>query len=494
MCLSRNRVSTLTHRAAHATWWSAIEIAARYGVQIIVLVVLARLLKPADFGLIAMLLVFTTVAGILVDGGFGTALIQRQNTTANDETTVFVTSLGTAVVLAAILWLLAPSIADFYSQPELTRLTRLVLFVLPLSALAAVPDALLIQRLNFRARANAEVVSSLCSGIIAVALAWHGFGVWSLGWQAVTAISLRGMLLWLLSGWRPRGRFDTTSFRSLFGFGGYMLLSNLLNMVSMRLQSLVIGRMFSANVLGYYTMAQNTRDAPTQFVSGLLNRVGLPVFASVAGQPAKLAGALQISLRVACFVFVPCMFGIAVVAKPLIAMLYGASWAPSAPLLSILAIAAALWPLHVLNLAAISARGRADLVFRLEVTKQVLSIPLVVASSFVSVMAVAWAVLASGVISVVINTWYSRKLVGYGMFAQLRDQAPTLLLSAIAASMAWLASRWFADGAIALGVAIVAATTTYFAAAALGRVAAWREMMDILRTLRASVPIADGNA
>lgn len=175
MCLSRNSVSTLTHRAAHATWWSAIEIAARYGAQVIVLVVLARQFKPADFVLIAMLLVFTTVATILVDGGFSTALIHRQNTTVNDETTVFATSLGTAVVLAGLLWLPAPIIADFSSQPVLTQLTRLLLFVLPLSALPAVPDALLIQRPNFRARANVEVVSSLRSGIIAAVLAWHGF-------------------------------------------------------------------------------------------------------------------------------------------------------------------------------------------------------------------------------------------------------------------------------------------------------------------------------
>jgi len=474
---------SLTHRAAHATWWSALEITARYGVQFVVMIVLARLLTPADFGLIAMLLVFTTFAALLVDAGFGTALVQRQQTTDDDETTVFLTSLCMAVVLAAILWMAAPAIAAFYSQPTLTPLTRLLLFVLPLSALAAVPDALLTQRLDFRARANAEIIASLCSGVLAVALAWQGFGVWSLAWQAIAAIGMRALLLWLFSGWRPRGRFDTSSFRGLFRFGGYMLMANLLNTFSIRLQSLLIGRMFDSRALGYYTLAQNTEQAPAQFMSGVLNRVGLPVLSTVADQPAKLIGALRLSLRVAIFVFVPCMVGIAVVAHSLIIVLYGSRWTPAAPLLSVLAIAGMFWPLHVLNLAAIGALGRSDLVFKLEIVKRVVSIPLIVVGSFYGVLAVAWAVLVSSVFGVIVNTWYSHKLLNYGVLAQLRDQSATLLLSAIAAAVAWLASHWLAHAPLALAVAVLAAATAYLGGAALGKVVAWRELLEVMHAM-----------
>lgn len=474
---------SLTHRAAHATWWSALEITARYGVQFVVMIVLARLLTPADFGLIAMLLVFTTFAALLVDAGFGTALVQRQQTTDNDETTVFLTSLCMAVVLAAILWMAAPAIAVFYSQPTLTPLTRLLLFVLPLSALAAVPDALLTQRLDFRARASAEIIASLCSGVLAVALAWQGFGVWSLAWQAIAAIGMRALLLWLFSGWRPRGRFDTSSFRGLFRFGGYMLMANLLNTFSIRLQSLLIGRMFDSRALGYYTLAQNTEQAPAQFMSGVLNRVGLPVLSTVADQPAKLIGALRLSLRVAIFVFVPCMVGIAVVAHSLIIVLYGSRWTPAASLLSVLAIAGMFWPLHVLNLAAIGALGRSDLVFKLEIIKRVVSIPLIVAGSFYGVLAVAWAVLVSSVFGVIVNTWYSHKLLNYGVLAQLRDQSATLLLSAIAAAVAWLASHWIAHAPLALAVAVLAAATAYLGGAALGKIVAWRELLEVMHAM-----------
>ncbi|HET7301484.1 MAG TPA: lipopolysaccharide biosynthesis protein [Oleiagrimonas sp.] len=476
--------SPLTRRAAHATWWSALEITARYGVQFAVMIVLARLLTPADFGLIAMLLVFTTVAALLVDSGFGTALVQKQATSDDDETTVFLFSTGASAVVAAALWFAAPAIAVFYAQPLLTPLTRLLLFVLPLSALAAVPDALLTQRLDFKSRAKAEIIASLCSGVLAVLLAWRGFGVWSLAWQAVTAIGIRALLLWLYSGWRPRGRFSRDAFRSLGGFGGYMLMANLLNTISLRLQSLLIGKMFDSRALGYYTLAQNTQMAPAQFMSGVLNRVGLPVFSTVADQREKLVAALRLSLRVAIFVFVPCMIGIAVVAKPLIVMLYGARWTPAAPLLSILAVSATFWPLHVLNLAAIGAQGRSDLIFRLELIKRVFSIGLIVACSPGGPIAIAWAVLASSVFAVVINTWYTHKLLGYGALAQMRDQAGTLLLSLLAALAGWLVLRWIPTGTLGMASAISAAVVVYLAGAAIGRHSALRDMLELAQSLR----------
>lgn len=474
----------LTRRAAHATWWSALEIAARYGVQFLVMIFLARLLTPADFGLIAMLLVFTTVAAQLVDSGFGTALVQKGNTSDDDESTVFLSGVVVSVIVGGVLWFAAPSIADFYAQPMLVTLTRLLLFVLPLSALAAVPDALLTQRLDFRSRANAEIFASLFSGVIAVVLAWRGFGVWSLAWQSIVAIGVRAALLWVFSGWRPRGRFQMSCFRQLFAFGSYMLMANLLNTISIRLQSLLIGRLFDSRALGYYTLAQNTQQAPTQFMSGVLNRVGLPVFSTVADQPAKLVGALRLSLRVAFFVFVPCMVGMAVVAKPLIAVLYGVRWAPAAPLLSILAVSAAFWPLHVLNLAAIGAQGRSDLVFHLELVKRVISIGLILACSPRGPLAIAWAVLASSLIAVAINTWYTHELLGYGALAQLRDQTHTLLLSALAALAGWLVLHWLPPGTQAMFAAIAAAVIIYVGGAALSRHRALSDLLELGRTLR----------
>ncbi|MFT3896973.1 MAG: lipopolysaccharide biosynthesis protein [Thermomonas sp.] len=482
--MQKQDIPTLTHRATHAAWWSALEIASRYGVQFVVTIVLARLLHPADFGMVAMLLVFTLFAALMVDGGFGIALVQKQVPTENDETTAFLTSLAAGIALALALWLAAPAIAGFYSQPELTRLMRLLVLTLPMGAIAAVPNAVLTLRLDFRTRAAAEFIASLCSGVLAVALAWRGFGVWSLVWQSVAGAAMRALLLWMFSGWRPRGRFDMSAFRGLFRFGGYMLLANALNTVSVRLQSLLIGRVLDARSLGFYSLAQDTQQAPAQFMGGLLNRVGLPVFSTVADQPAKLAGAMRLSLRLAIFVFAPCMAGIALVAKPLIIVLYGAKWAPAAPVLSVLALAAMFWPLHVLNLAAIGARGRSDLVFRLEIAKFLVSAPLVVLGSMHGIQAVAWAVLITGVLAIFINTRHAKALVGYGAFEQLRDQSATLLLTAASIGAAWLAMRWTKGAPMSLAMAVLVAVFVYVAGAASTKIAPWRESIELWKAFR----------
>jgi O-antigen/teichoic acid export membrane protein len=473
----------LAHRALHATWWSALEIAARYGVQLMVMILLARLLTPADFGLIAMLLVFTTVAALLVDSGFGTALVQKQRTSDDDETTVFLSGLAISVLVGGALWLAAPVIAAFYAQPRLVPLTRLLVWVLPLSAFAAVPDALLTQRLDFRARAKAEIIASLCSGTLAVILAWLGFGVWSLAWQSIAAIGMRAMMLWLFSRWRPRGHFRTVSFRGLFGFGSYMLMANLLDTLSVRVQALLIGKFFDSRTLGYYTLAQNTQQAPALLMSGVLNRVGLPIFTIVSKQPGKMVDALRRSLRIALFVFVPCMIGIAVTAKSLVIVLYGARWLSSAPVLSVLALSAVFWPTHLLYVAAVNATGRSHSSFRLALVKRTITLALVVASGPFGPMTVAWAVLASSIFGMLINSLYASRLLGYRALDQIRDQFLTGTLSTLAALAAWLASHWVRQGAAALIIAVATAAVVYIVGAALAKHQALTDLLGLLRAV-----------
>lgn len=482
--VARKDAPTLTLRATHATWWSALEIAVRYGMQFVVMIVLARLLKPSDFGLLAMLLVFIAFGALLVEGGLGSALVQKQATSADEETSVFLVNLGIGCLFAALLWVCAPAIAVFYAQPVLDPMLRFLLWVLPIGALAAVPSALLSKQLDFRKRAIAESIASLGSALLALWLAWRGHGVWSLVWQVVVGAALRALLLWLLSGWRPRGRFDGHAFITLFRFGGFLLLANVLNVASVRLQSLLIGRLFDARALGFYVMAQDTQQAPAQFMSSLLNRVGLPMFSAVGEQPEKLTGALKMSLRLSMFVFAPCMLCLAVLSKPLVHVLYGPVWAPSAPMLSLLALAAAFWPLHVLNLAGISARGRSDIVFKLEIMKAVISIPLILVASPFGVMAIAAAVLVSSLLCVIINTWYSGALLGFGLHAQMREMIPIFLLALLAASCAYLASGLVAIPVAALLVAGCAAIGIYVAAAAALNMRAWRDFLEFMKVSR----------
>lgn len=475
---------TLAKRAAGATLWSTLEIATRYGVQFVVMIVLARLLAPEDFGLLAMLMVFMSIGTLFVDSGFGAALIQRQRTNADDETTVFVFNIGAGIVAGLILVISAPLIANFFNQPRLLDLTRVMAILLPLGAIAAVPNALLTMTLDFKSRARAEVIASLCSGAVAIVLAWNGFGVWSLVWQGIVSACSRGILLWRYSGWRPRGKFRATSFRSLFGFGGYMLLSGLLYTVASRLQALMIGKMFDSRSLGFFTLAQNTQSAPASFMGSLLNRVGLPVFSTIAHDREKLVGALRSSLRMAMFLFVPCMVGIAVVAHPLIELLYGPRWLPAAPILAVLSVCATLWPVHVLNLAAISAQGRSDLFFRLEVAKQLASAGLVLVSAPWGPLGIAWGGLVAGVFAAGLNTYYSKRFLDYGWVAQLADQWPTLALSTVAAALGWTILHWMPAGPLSMSIAIMGCAASYLLLAILTRNEALHGLLSVVRTLR----------
>lgn len=428
---------SLKVRAVSAVWWSGAEIAVRYGVQFVVTIILARLLAPADFGLIAMLLVFTTLAALLAEGGLGSALIQRQNTTADDETTAFIATLSVACLLATVLGLAAPWIARFYSEPRLVALLRVLVWVLPLGALATVPHALLSKRLDFKTRVGAEVCASVGSATLALWLAWRGYGASSLVWQAVSGAALRALSLWALAGWHPKGRFRLDALSRLLGFGGFLLLAGTLSMGAVRLQSLMIGRLFDARTLGFYALAQDTQQAPAQLVTSLLNRVGLPVFSSVAVNAEHLASVFGLALRVSMFLFFPAMVCLAVTAQPLVQILYGSAWTPAGPLLVPLALAASLWPLHVLNLAALSACGRTDVILRLEVMKAAISVPLVLAAAIIGVEAVAWSVLAGSVASMLINTMPARSLLRYGAWEQLSDLLPIVVASALAGGLAW---------------------------------------------------------
>lgn len=457
----------------------------RHGLQFIVMLVLARILAPADFGLAAMILVFTSAASLLAESGLSAALIQRGESNEDEETSVFLFGAVVSAVMAVLLWSTAPAIAGFYGQPQLVDLMRAALLVVPLGALAIVPDALLARRLDFRTRARAETGSSAVAGLFAIALAWRGYGVWSLVWMPPIAATLRSLQLWLYTGWRPRGRFRIAAFRQLFSFGGYLLASALLNVVFLRLQLLLIGRFFDSRTLGYYTLAQNSEQAPTSFITTLLNRVGLPVFSGIADDISRLREALQRALRLAMFVFAPIMIGIALAAEKLVALLYGPEWEPVAPILAVLALGSSIWPLHVLNLSAINALGHANLYFRLTIAKKVVSIALVVAAAPFGPLSLAWALLAASVIAIFINTWYAERLMKYNLASQILDQLPTAACCVVSVIAGWLTMLWLSQQPWAFVAAATMAVVSYLGFACLIRHPAIPEMTSMLHTVRA---------
>jgi O-antigen/teichoic acid export membrane protein len=416
-------MTTLHQKTASAAKWSAVDVFMRQGVQFVVSVVLARLLAPEDFGVIAMLAMFIGVAGIFIDSGFSAALIQRRNTTLTEESTVFYFNLGMGAATALLLCAAAPWIAAFFKQPVLQYLSYAMAFNLFVGAFGGMHTTLLSREMNFRTLAKVGAVSSVAAGGLAVYMASQGYGVWSLAGHSVASGIITVLLLWRWHPWRPAWAFNFASLRSFFRFGGYTMAATLTDVFSANLYLILIGKMYSVRDAGLYSRAQNTQQLPVTLMMGIINRVAFPTFASVAEDKARLVRGLRQAQALAMLVSLPVSVGVIILAEPLVLTLFGAQWQPCVPILQVLGLGGLLWPLHVLNLNILSAQGRADVFFWLTILKKIFTISLTVAASFYGIMAIAWAQVAISVFAYFANTHYTRILLGYSGWKQLGDLA-----------------------------------------------------------------------
>ena len=395
----------------------------RQGVQFVVSVVLARILAPEDFGVIAMLAMFTGVAGIFIDSGFSSALIQRQHTTHTDESTVFFFNLGMGAITALLLCAAAPWIAVFFKHPVLQYLTYAMTFNLFVSAFGSIHSTLLSKEMNFKILAKVGVVSSVVAGVLAIYMARHGYGVWSLAANSVISGIFTVLMFWLWHPWRPVWVFSIASLRSFFGFGGYTMASMLTDVFSNNLYLILIGKLYSVRDVGLYSRAQNTQQLPITLMMGVINRVAFSTFSSVAKDKARLVRGLRKAQAIAMLVNTPILVGLIILAEPLVLSVFGAQWRPCVPILQVLGLGGLLWPLHVLNLNILMAQGRSDLFFRLTMFKKIFAISLTVAASFYGVMAIAWTQVIISILGYFANTHYTQMLLGYGGWKQLGDLA-----------------------------------------------------------------------
>ncbi|HEY4696972.1 MAG TPA: MOP flippase family protein [Gallionella sp.] len=414
---------TLHQKTTSAVKWSALDVFMRHGVQFVVTIVLARILAPEDFGVIAMLAMFIGVAGVFIDSGFSSALIQRQNTTLTDESTVFFFNLGMGALTALLLCAAAPWIAAFFKQPVLQYLTYAMAFNLFVNAFGSIHSTLLNKELNFKTTAKVGVASSVVAGALAIYMASRGYGVWSLAGHAVASGIVTVLLLWVWHPWRPAWTFSFASLRSFFRFGGYEMAATLTDVFSTNLYLILIGKMYSVRDVGFYDRAQRTQQLPITLMMGIINRVAFSTFATVKEDKARLVRGLRQAQAISMFVNIPVLVGIIILAEPLVLTLFGAQWLPCVPILQVLGLGGLIWPLHVLNLNILRAQGRSDLFFSITMFKKVFTISLTVAASFYGVMAIAWAQVVISVFGYIVNTHYTKLLLGYSGWKQLSDLA-----------------------------------------------------------------------
>lgn len=469
-------------RVSQAISWSAVDLLVRSGLNAAVLIVLARVLAPADFGLMAMLALFVALATLLVDSGFSLALIQRQGASHVDESTIFFFTVGMAVVVAALLSALAPWIANFYKQPILREMTWWMALNLFLNSFGTIHTALLTKNLDFRTLAKATGSASVISGCVALILALQGFGVWSLIGQALAFTVTMVMLLWLLHPWRPIWIFDSTSLRSYFGFGGYVLWSGLLNVMYRNLYALLIGKMHPVEDVGYYSQARRVQDLPVRALTGIVDRVSFPVFASVANNKSRLTRMLSKAITAIFFVTAPLMVGLAVLVEPLTVLVFGDKWLPMAPVLEALAIAGLVSPLNQMNLNALKAQGYAALNAKIQLIRVGIAIFLLLVTSPYGIVAVAYGQALASLLAFVVNTYYTRKYLDYGGLAQLRDVLPYLAACVPMAILVWLTSHIpFESGALSVPTSVLVGAASYILICRMSRLEALDHFLNMLR-------------
>ncbi len=473
------------HKAASATLWSGIDAFARQGLQFFVSLVLVRLLTPQDFGTVGLLAVFIGVAAVFIDSGFSSALIQRKEISDDDLSSVFFFNIGIAVAAAALLCIAAPGIAAFFSISLLQPLTWLLAANLVFGSFGAIQRILLTRALDFRKQCLITLAAQFGSGAVAIFLAWRQYGVWSLGIQALLATIIGTVLLWVSVSWRPRWVFSSASIRSLFRFGSFMLLSGLLDTLFTRLNTLVIGRFYSASDLGYYSRADSTQGIPGSLISAIIGRVAFSLFATAQDDKVSLKAQLRKSIATAMMVNLPIMVGLVVTARPLVLVLFGEKWLPCVPYLQILSLGGILWPLHVLNLNILTAQGHSSLFFRLEILKKLIGILLLGAACLIGILVIAWSSVVAGIISFVINAYYSGRLLDYGARSQILDLLPYAGSALVMAGCVWgVGVALPMPPLLQLAVQIVTGVVVYVGLCTVLRLPAF---MDACRLMRAHV-------
>lgn len=413
-------------RAVRGIVWSSIDKFSVQGIQFFLMLILARLLAPSDYGMMSILAIFLTISQSIIDGGFVSALIRKKDRSDIDLSTVFYFNIVIGLVLTLALYLAAPLIGSFYNMPRLIPITRVVSFVLLIKSCSIVPIAILTVRLDFKTQTKASLISVLVGGVLGVSAAYKGLGVWSLVIQAVSLSIINTLILLLLTKWKPLLIFSFTSFKKLWSFGSKLLLSSLIDVTYRNIFPIVIGKKFDAASLGYYSRADQFAQLPSANITNILQRVTFPVFSEIQDDNKRLKDIYVRFLRLSAYLIFPLMMGLAALANPLILLILTEKWLPVVLLLQILCFSQMWYPVHAINLNLLQVKGYSGVFLKLEIVKKAIGISILIITVPLGIIAMCIGSIASSLISLIINTYYTGKIIDMGFFKQMKVLLPSL--------------------------------------------------------------------
>ena len=472
---------SLKNKTVKGIVWSSIERFSVQGIQFLVMIVMARLLTPKDYGLVGMGAIFIAVAQSLVDSGFSQALIRKQNRTETDNSTVFYFNIVVGILLYLVLFAIAPLVAIFYDSPELTALMRVVCLSVVFNSFVVVQRALLTVNIDFKTQAKASLTAAVVSGVIGIGMAYSGFSYWSIVAQQLVNLGLNTLLLWIFTRWRPRWIYSWGSFRELFTFGSKLMVSGLLDVVYRNMYLLVIGKVFTASSLGYYTRANQFAEFPSSNLTGIMQRVTYPVLCQIQDDDERLAQIYRRFLRLSAFLIFPLLVGLSAVAEPFVLLLLKEQWLFAATLLQIICFAMMWYPIHAINLNLLQVNGRSCFFLRVEIIKKAIAVLILCVTIPMGLIVMCVGQILSSLIALIINTNYTGKLIQVGFLRQMRDLLPTLLLSLSMWGVVYGITSCLSGIILQLIVGIIAGMVYYIALSALFHFPELKELYSIIR-------------
>lgn len=443
--------------------WSAVERFSYQGVTFLIQLILARFLTPDDYGIIAMLAIFLQIAQVFIDSGFANALIKKQDCTEEDCSTVFFYNLGVSILIYLALYLTAPLIAGFYNTEILVPVTRVLALTLLFNAISIVQLAKLVKNVDFKSQSKVTLTSAIISGTVGIIAARNGAGVWALVIQQLLNSMLKSLLLLIIVKWVPKLKFSAESFRYVFNFGSKLLLTTFIDVIYKNLYKIVIGKRFSKSELGFYSKAEEFAMFPSNNIAGIISRVSFPILSRIQDDDIRLCGVYRSLIRYSSWIILPLMTGLIAVAEPFIITFLKSQWEPAIPLLRILCLDWMLDYICSINLNLLLVKGRTDLILKLQIVKKTIAILILIASIPFGVTGMCWGRVLYSVISVVINTYYTKRIINLGFWTQMSDICPFMIAAAVMACAAYFATGLCSHELTSLVIGIMTGVIVYVA-------------------------------
>ena len=462
--------------------WRFAERCGAQLVSFIVSIVLARILAPEDYGTIALVTVFTAILQVFVDSGLGTALIQKKDADEIDFSSVFYFNFVVCLILYVGMFAAAPFIADFYGDVTLVPVIRILSLTIVISGVKGIQQAYVSRNMLFKRFFFSTIGGTIFSAVLGIAMAYAGFGIWALVAQQLSNTFIDTLILWITVRWRPTKSFSWTRLKYLLSFGWKLLVSSLLDTAYNNLRNLIIGKMYSSSDLAFYNQGDKFPKVIVTNINASIDSVLLPTMSSAQDDKERVKQMTRRAIKTSTYVMAPLMMGLAFCAEPIVSLVLTDKWLPCVPFLRIFCITYMFWPVHTANLNAINAMGRSDWFLRLEIIKKIMGMTILLSTMWFGVMAMAYSLLLSSVLSQIINSWPNRKLLGYGYLEQVRDFAPGILLAVIMGICVYFISFLHLSTIVTLLIQLIVGAAIYIGVSAILKLEEFEYLLGMVKS------------